>query len=69
MALLSRELGRLLPPVSSSYWALLMVLSAVAMAPLGAARAQREFGKGIIVAIATGEAAPALCDRPPACHP
>lgn len=56
LALVSRELGALLPPVSSAYWALLMVLSAVVLAPLGAARAQRDFGKGIIVAIAAGAA-------------
>lgn len=56
--LLSRLLGVLLPPVSTSYWALLMVLAAIIMAPLSAARAQREFGKGVIIAIAMGEGLP-----------
>lgn len=51
---LSAELGALLPPVSASFWALLMVLGAVVFAPMAAARADRDFGKGIIMAIGFG---------------
>lgn len=47
----SQDLYRLLPPISGAYWALLMVLAAVAFLPLAAARATRDFRKGIIIAI------------------
>ena len=49
---LSAELDALLPPVSAGFWALLMVLAAAAFVPFAAGRAYREFGKGVIVAIA-----------------
>lgn len=52
VAFLSRELAALLPPVSPNYWGALMGLSAAAFLPFAAARATRDFGKGIIVAIA-----------------
>lgn len=49
----SRELGELLPAVSPAYWGLLMALSAAVLLPFAVARAQREFGKGVIIAIGT----------------
>jgi hypothetical protein len=48
---LSALLGELLPAVSPSYWGLLMALSALSLLPAAAARAQPDFGKGVIVAI------------------
>lgn len=45
VAVASRGLYQLLPPVSSGYWALLMVLAGLAFLPLAAARADRDFGK------------------------
>ncbi|EFN52423.1 hypothetical protein CHLNCDRAFT_138922 [Chlorella variabilis] len=48
---LSELLGEVLPPISAAYWALLMVVTALSFLPTAAARANRDFGKGIIIAI------------------
>lgn len=50
---LSELLGDLLPPVSGGYWGALMGLTAAAMLPLAAARADRDLAKGIIPMIAS----------------
>jgi hypothetical protein len=42
---LGEALGELLPPISASYWALLMVLTGLAFFPTAAARANRDFSK------------------------
>lgn len=52
VAFLSRELDAALPPISPNYWGALMGLSAAVFLPFAVARATRDFGKGIIIAIA-----------------
>lgn len=50
---LSALLNDLLPPISVSYWALLMVLAAIAFVPAAAARSNPDFAKSSVIAIFT----------------
>ena len=50
---LNKALDKLILPVSSTFWVLLIVLSALVFVPFAAARANRDFSKGVILAIFT----------------
>ena len=50
---LNKALDKLILPVSTTFWVLLIVLSALVFVPFAAARANRDFSKGVILAIFT----------------